>query len=109
MDRAKFLSLIEPAIKLVDRKGEDYNSGVTLGDYFPFNDYSYQQMLTLKVLRMRSVLGKETAPNFESLIDSAYDLINYTVFYLEYLTKEQASPEARVSSLVEFWSGHEKL
>jgi len=90
MDRTEFLSLIEPAIKLVDRKGEDYNNVVTLEEYFPFKDQSYIQMLHMKVLRMRSVVGKSTPANFDSLIDSAYDLINYTVFYLDYLIKQEA-------------------
>ena len=85
MDRQAYLKLIEPAIKLVARKGEDYNNRVELHDYFPFQDYSYQQMLHMKVLRMRSVLGKGSAVNFDSLTDSLYDLINYSVFYLEHL------------------------
>jgi len=85
MNRIEFLELIEPAIKLVDRKGADYNHIVQLRDYFPFQDYSYQQMLNLKVLRMRSLLRKGSAPNFDSLTDSLYDLINYSVFYLAYL------------------------
>jgi len=99
MDRAKFLSLIEPAIKLIDRKGEDYNNVVALEEYFPFKDQSYQQMLHMKVLRMRSVLGKKSAPNFDSLVDSAYDLINYTVFYLDYLAKEKPSAETQPNGL----------
>ena len=86
MDRVKFLQLIEPAIKLVDRKGEDYNVGsIQLHEYFPFKDKSYQQMLHMKVLRMRSLLDKGSTPNFDSMLDSLYDLINYSVFYLEYL------------------------
>lgn len=85
MDRAKFLELIEPAVKLVDRKGEDYNQGIQLHEYFPFKDKSYLQMMHMKVLRMRSLLTKGATPNFDSQVDSLYDLINYAVFYLEYL------------------------
>ena len=90
MDRQKFLELLEPAIALVARKGEDYNaSSVQLHEYFPFGDKSYQQMLHMKVLRMRSLLDKGSAPNFDSLFDSVYDLVNYAVFYLDYLEQQR--------------------
>jgi len=92
MDRQKYLKLIEPAIKLVDRKGEDYNQTISLHEYFPFKDASYQQMLHMKVLRMRSLLGKGSAPNFDSMLDSLYDLLNYAVFYLEYLENQPKVP-----------------
>lgn len=95
MDRLRFLELLEPAIVLVDRKGEDYNHAVKLHDYFPFKDRSYQQMMHMKVLRMRSLLDKGSTPNFDSLLDSVYDLINYSVFYLDYL---QQHPKVDVSS-----------
>ena len=94
MDRLRFLELIEPAVKLVARKGEDYNANtIELKEYFPFKDKSYQQMLHMKVLRMRSLLDKGSAPNFDSLTDSIYDLINYAVFYLDYLEpKKEVHP-----------------
>ena len=89
MDRLRFLELIEPAVKLVASKGEDYNANaIQLAEYFPFKDKSYQQMLHMKVLRMRSLLDKGSAPNFDSMLDSLYDLINYSVFYLEYLESQ---------------------
>lgn len=93
MDRTTYLNLIDPAIRLVARKGEDYNNTVELHDYFPFKDVSYQQLIHMKVLRMRSVLGKDSKANFDSLEDSLYDLINYAVFYLDYLesTKDHGS------------------
>lgn len=104
MDRVRFLTLIEPAIKLVDKKGEDYNaSTVQLVDYFPFKDKSYQQMLHMKVLRMRSLLDKGSAPNFDSLLDSLYDLINYSVFYLDYLNAKDKTPEYK--GLSKPWQG----
>lgn len=93
MDRTKYLELLEPALKLVVAKGEDYNQKVQLHDYFPFNDYSYQQMLHMKVLRMRSVLHKGSKPNYDSVLDSLYDLINYSIFYAEYLTLKSAPPK----------------
>ena len=88
MHKAKYLALIEPAITLVDRKGQDYNNNsVALEDYFPFGDYSYQQMMHMKLLRMRSTLGNPS-PNYDSLMDSVLDLLNYTVFYLDYLNQK---------------------
>lgn len=104
MDRVRFLTLIEPAIKLVASKGEDYNaSTIQLVDYFPFKDKSYQQMLHMKVLRMRSLLDKGSAPNFDSLLDSLYDLINYSVFYLDYLSTKDKAPEYK--GLSKPWKG----
>lgn len=94
MDRKKYLALIEPAVKLVDRKGEDYNQEIGLHEYFPFRDASYQQMMHVKVLRMRSILSKGSEANFESMVDSVHDLVNYAVFYLEYL--ESVAPPVKV-------------
>lgn len=93
MDRKTYLALIEPAIKLVDRKGEDYNNAVGLHEYFPFRDASYQQMMHVKMLRMRSILAKGSEANFDSMMDSVHDLLNYTVFYLEYL--ESVAPPTK--------------
>lgn len=83
MDRRQYESLINPAIALVVKKHEDYNTGIQLEDYFPFGHKSYIQMLHVKVLRLRSLDGR--AGNFESVKDTLYDLINYSIFYLDYL------------------------
>jgi hypothetical protein len=113
MDRQRFLELIEPAVALVARKGEDYNANaIQLHEYFPFKDKSYQQMLHMKVLRMRSLLDKGSEPNFDSLLDSVYDLVNYAVFYLDYLqpTDKVIPPtEIKTMGLNKAWreTGHE--
>ena len=52
MDGDKFDMLVNKARTLVARKGEDYNSGVDLHDYFPFGDTSYIQMLHMKTTRL---------------------------------------------------------
>lgn len=98
MDRQKYLALIEPAVKLVASKGEDYNNTIGLHEYFPFRDASYQQMLHMKVLRMRSILSKGSAANYDSMLDSVHDLLNYAVFYLEYL-ESVAPPPQKTRSL----------
>ncbi len=94
MDRKKYLALIEPAVKLIEQKNQDYNNTIGLHEYFPFKDASYQQMLHVKVLRMRSILSKGSEANFESMLDSVHDLLNYTVIYLEYL--ESVAPPVKV-------------
>ena len=91
MDRQTYLNLIVPAIEMVAKKGEDYNSGeVTLDAYFPHGDYSYHQMLHIKILRLQSLLAKDGDPNYDSLEDCLYDLINYAVFWLGYLKNKSS-------------------
>jgi hypothetical protein len=90
MNKFRYLNLIEPAVKLVVRKGEDYNDKTSLHQYFPFKDKSYIQMIHLKALRLVS-LADNPKPNFDSTLDTLYDLLNYTVFYLDYL-ENQACP-----------------
>ena len=85
----RYWELISPAVELVASKGEDYNSGVTLEQYFPFADKSYIQMVHLKALRLVA-LAENPKPNFDSTKDTLLDLLNYTVFYLDYLEKRNA-------------------
>jgi len=92
MDKERFLKLVNPAIAMFVKKGEDYNSTVKLDDYFPFGDFSYIQMIHLKALRLVSLAqladNPGSAPNYEGIKDTVLDLLNYTVFYLDYLDKE---------------------
>ena len=85
----RYWELISPAVELVTRKGQDYNSGVPLEQYFPFADKSYIQMVHLKALRLVA-LAENPKPNFDSTKDTLLDLLNYTVFYLDYLEKRNA-------------------
>ena len=88
MNKQEYLDLINPAIEMVAKKGEDYNSGeATLEQYFPFRDHSYIQMVHMKALRLVSLasLPEGHSPNYDSTKDTLYDLLNYTVFYLQYL------------------------
>lgn len=84
MDRQKYFELINPAVDIVVKKGEDYNCGPTLAQYFPFGDFSYVQMIHLKALRLVSLVDKVEI-NFEGKKDTLYDLLNYVVFYLDFL------------------------
>jgi hypothetical protein len=84
MNRQDWLDLVNPAVLIVVKKGEDYNHGPKLEDYFPFGDFSYIQMIHLKALRLVSLVDKVEV-NFEGKKDTIYDLINYCVFYLKFL------------------------
>lgn len=70
-------------------KGDDYNNVPGGRDaYFPYGHLSYGHMLNTKALRIQSLLtamqdGK--APNYEGLLDSVMDLVNYGAFYAEAL------------------------
>lgn len=88
MNRAQYLKLLEPAIRLQELKSQDYNGERSVHDYFPFGDKSYVQMLHVKSQRLVH-LTAGGAPVFESVKDSVHDLINYAVFYLEYLEIEE--------------------
>ena len=80
MDRATYLELIEPAISIAEKKGEDYNGGASVHDYFPFGDKSYVQMLHVKSQRLVQLTSDDrlnNKPNFESKRDTVLDLINY--------------------------------
>lgn len=69
------------------KKSEDYNNGQnSIRSYFPFGLMSYSQMIHTKSQRLISlaVAEKQDNPNFESVTDTALDLINYATFLAEY-------------------------
>lgn len=74
------------------RKANDYqnpNSTVRQADYYPNGVQSIHDVMHGKMLRMKSVMeamrSEGYSPNFESLEDSAKDLINYASFFVAYL------------------------
>lgn len=82
------------AAEIQNRKGQDYNgaeTSVQQADYYTYGVYSLLDTVHAKYLRMMSVLeqmekgGKE---NFESVEDSAIDLINYASFIVAYVRGE---------------------
>ena len=73
------------------KKARDYqnpNSTVQQADYYPNGVQSIHDVMHGKMLRMKSVMeamrGQDYDPNFESLEDSAKDLINYASFFVAY-------------------------
>ena len=100
MNRAQYLKLIDPAISLQERKSSDYNKDQSVHDYFPFGHKSYAQMLHVKAKRIVSLAGdNKEQPAFESARDSVLDLINYAVFYLEFLEIEEKKARASKEQL----------
>lgn len=75
------------------KKSADYNGDskhYTLSNYFPFGTASYAQMIHTKSMRILSVAEKELnqkTANFESLQDSALDMINYAMFLADHCDK----------------------
>ena len=74
------------------RKGRDYNTSVQIPDYFPLGHQSYFQMIFIKTKRIQSLLevmkeGREA--NFEGLRDTVLDLLNYAVFYAEWIDAQE--------------------
>lgn len=88
----KLSILFRKATELRIKKGEDYNTDIEIKDYFPFGHESYAQMIYLKALRTVSLVklmqkGKE--PNFEGIMGSLLDIVNYTSFYGEAIEKNE--------------------
>jgi len=82
------------AAELQERKGRDYqnpNSSVVQNDYYPRGVWSIMDIINAKYLRMVSVLETMEhggSVNFESVEDSAVDLINYASFMVAYMRGE---------------------
>jgi hypothetical protein len=78
---------------LQNAKANDYqnkNSRILQADYYTNGCATIHDIMNGKMLRMQSVMeamqnDPNYAPNFESLEDSAKDLINYASFFVSYL------------------------
>tara|TARA_R110001606_G_scaffold199387_1_gene347064 strand:- start:5580 stop:5849 length:270 start_codon:yes stop_codon:yes gene_type:complete len=82
------IEILEEAIKVQKAKALDYQAnGVERSDYFPFGVESYLQMIHIKVMRLRATATNDDT-QFESAMDSAIDLINYSSFLAEYLMEK---------------------
>ena len=87
------VSVLEECIALQRRKARDYqnpHSTVTRADYYPRGVFTIHDIMHAKMLRMKSVMeamyhDETYKENFESLEDSAKDLINYSSFFISYL------------------------
>ena len=89
----KPLQILKRAAELQAKKGNDYQnpaSRVRQADYYPRGVNTILDIMIGKVLRMQSILdamenNEDHSENFESLEDSAVDLINYASFFGAYL------------------------
>ena len=90
MNKMRYLELVQPAIEIVAKKHEDYGDDVLgLKSYFPFGLKSHVQMLHVKTQRLVSLAQDGRVPNYESLKDTLYDQINYAVFLLDAIDKDE--------------------
>ena len=83
--------VLQECIELQLKKSRDYqnpNSTVKQADYYPNGITTIHDIMHAKMLRMKSVMeamqSADYDPNFESLEDSAKDLINYASFFVSY-------------------------
>jgi hypothetical protein len=91
LDRESMRVLME-CITLQGKKSRDYqnpNSTIVQADYYPHGVDTIFDIMHAKMLRIKSVLeamkyDPTYAPNFESIEDSAKDLINYASFFCSY-------------------------
>jgi len=89
----KPLMILKQAADLIAKKGNDYQnskSRIRQADYYPNGAQTILDIMTGKINRMHSVLDAmrdddNYMENFESLQDSAIDLINYSAFFSAYL------------------------
>ena len=89
----KPLMILKQAADLIAKKGNDYQnpkSRIRQADYYPNGAQTILDIMTGKINRMHSVLDAMRVDdnymeNFESLQDSAIDLINYSAFFSAYL------------------------
>lgn len=89
------LKVLQECAEVQQKKSRDYqneNSRVRQADYYPRGVASLMDLINAKTLRMWSVIeamehDPDYEPNFESLEDSAKDLINYASFVVAWCRK----------------------
>ena len=87
------IDVLKEAEAIQLKKSNDYQnpvSRVRQADYYPRGCATISDIMMGKCLRIQSVLESmendpEYVPNFESLRDSALDLINYASFFVAYM------------------------
>lgn len=87
------LKVLQQAAEIQTRKSNDYqnpNSRIKQADYYPRGCASILDVMNGKILRIQSVMeamenDPNYKPNFESMEDSAVDLINYASFFVAYM------------------------
>jgi hypothetical protein len=93
MSERHSVSVLQECIDLQNKKANDYQnstSRIRQADYYPNGVLTIHDIMHAKMLRMKSVMeaminDPNYTPNFESLEDSAKDLINYSSFFVSYI------------------------
>lgn len=86
------IKVLQECAELQTKKGNDYQnefSRIKQADYYPNGVSTLLDINHAKMLRMQSVVSAMMAdpsyePNFESIEDSAKDMINYCSFIVAY-------------------------
>jgi hypothetical protein len=86
------VKVLRECIELQCKKSTDYqnpNSRIKQADYYPNGVLTLLDIIHAKKLRMESVIAamqndSNYKPNFESIEDSAKDMINYCSFIVSY-------------------------
>ena len=84
--------VLRECIDLQNNKAKDYQnstSSIKHADYYPHGLLTIHDIMHAKMLRMKSVMeamqnDPNYSPNYESLTDSALDIINYASFFVAY-------------------------
>ena len=87
------IKVLNDCIFVQIKKSNDYqnpNSRIRQADYYPNGCLTIHDIMTAKMLRIQSVMeamqhDDNYQPNYESLEDSAKDLINYCSFFVAYI------------------------
>lgn len=87
------LKVLQECAEIQLKKSNDYQneySRIRQADYYPRGVATIVDLIYAKVLRMQSVIeatehDPDYAPNYESIEDSAKDLINYASFVVTYM------------------------
>ena len=83
----KLPELFTTADRLYKKKCQDYDQdGLTIDDYMIFGHKSYIHMINQKAMRLRSINSVGEAGvkvNFDSLLDTLIDLVNYSAAYAD--------------------------
>ena len=89
------ITVLNECAELQLKKSNDYqnsNSRIRQADYYPNGIATIHDIMHAKMLRIKSVMeameSNDYDPNFESLEDSAKDLINYASFFVAYMRCE---------------------
>lgn len=84
MTDRRAIEVLEECAELMRAKGKAYNR-VPQAEYYPHGVLSIWTMMHQKMTRLKSLMDHDGENQYESMEDSARDLINYTAFLIEFM------------------------